>query len=47
MTAVNKAHSVSTEQSNVLVVIKILEYVFRHRSVSQMLTNVSAPSWPL
>ena len=27
MTAVNKAHSVSTEQTDVLVVIKVLEYV--------------------
>lgn len=30
MTSLNKAHSVSTDKSNVIVVIKVLEYVLLH-----------------
>ena len=45
MTAVNKAHSVSNDKANVIVVIRILEYVLPLPQVKHVLTIPSAPFW--
>ena len=43
MTAVNKAHSVSNDKANVIVVIRILEYVLPHASSGTCTTGNISP----